>query len=434
MTDAERVIEYAGTFRLVRKVAVGGMATVYEAEQLGPAGFAKRIALKVIHPQYAKQKEWLQLFIDEAKLSANLMHGNIVQIYQLGEVAGEYFIAMEFIQGPTLRSVIDRHWELGQRIPLPLAAYVASRVCRALDFAHNFVTPDKRRLDIVHRDVSPGNVMASWDGHIKLADFGIAKARTSIDPAAGRQFLMGKKHYMSPEQILGLNVDARSDVFAVGVVLYELLALEPLFTEDITQLAIDEVAVLPTPNIRAKIPGVDPELEQIISVAINKDPALRPTAAAMGHDLDRWCAAQRQVPSPDLLHEHLAKLFPATYQPLTQHPGEQTSFSNLKKSAKRVPPARSGSVLDRARPLVQTSRCRPGGGRRQARQGHGAGGVERGAHGRRAAGRRRRGGARDARRRHRGREVVAPLRAQEGALPRGLGSGGPVPRAAASTC
>ena len=265
LTAADRYIEYAGTFRLVRKIAVGGMATVYEAEQLGPAGFAKRIALKVIHPQYAKQKEWLQLFIDEAKLSANLMHGNIVQIYQLGEVAGEYFIAMEFIQGPTLRLVIDRHWELGQRIPLPLAAYVASRVCRALDFAHNFVAPDKRRLDIVHRDVSPGNVMASWDGHIKLADFGIAKARTSIDPAAGRQFLMGKKHYMSPEQILGLNVDARSDVFAVGVVLYELLALEPLFTEDITQLAIDEVAVLPTPNIRAKIPGIDPELEQIIS-------------------------------------------------------------------------------------------------------------------------------------------------------------------------
>ena len=335
LTAADRYIEYAGTFRLVRKIAVGGMATVYEAEQLGPAGFAKRIALKVIHPQYAKQKEWLQLFIDEAKLSANLMHGNIVQIYQLGEVAGEYFIAMEFIQGPTLRLVIDRHWELGQRIPLPLAAYVASRVCRALDFAHNFVAPDKRRLDIVHRDVSPGNVMASWDGHIKLADFGIAKARTSIDPAAGRQFLMGKKHYMSPEQILGLNVDARSDVFAVGVVLYELLALEPLFTEDITQLAIDEVAVLPTPNIRAKIPGIDPELEQIISVALNKDPSLRPTAAAMGHDLDEWCAAQAQIPSPDRLHDHLAKLFPTTFQP-AKYSGEKTSFSNLKKSAKRL--------------------------------------------------------------------------------------------------
>jgi len=344
MSEGERYLDYAGQFRLVRKIAVGGMATVYEAEQLGPAGFAKRTALKVIHPQYAKQKEWLQLFIDEAKLSANLMHGNIVQIYQLGEVSGEYFIAMEFIQGPTLRSVIDRHWEIGQRIPLPLAAYVASRVCRALDFAHNFVAPDKRRLDIVHRDVSPGNIMASWDGHIKLADFGIAKARTSIDPAAGRQMLMGKKHYMSPEQILGLNVDARSDVFAMGLVLYELLSLEPLFREDVTRLAIDEVAVLPTPNIRKRIPGIDPEIEQIISVALNKDPALRPTASAMGHDLDRWCAAQREVPSPDLLHEHLAKLFPTTYEPLTRHTAERTSFSNLKKSARRASATPNGNA------------------------------------------------------------------------------------------
>jgi eukaryotic-like serine/threonine-protein kinase len=335
MSEGDRFLEYAGQFRLVRRIAVGGMATVYEAEQLGPAGFAKRIALKVIHPQYAKQQQWLQLFIDEAKLSANLMHGNIVQIYQLGEVAGEYFIAMEYIQGPTLRMVIDRHWELAQRIPTHLAAYVVSRVCRALDFAHNFVGPDKRRLDIVHRDVSPGNIMASWDGHIKLADFGIAKARTSIDPAAGKQVLMGKKHYMSPEQILGLNVDARSDVFAMGLVLYELLSLEPLFREDVTKLAIDEVAVLPIPNIRKRIPGIDPALERIISVALSKDPALRPTAAAMGRDLDAWCGAQPIIPSPDLLHEHLAKLFPTTYEPLTQHNVERTSFSNLKKSARR---------------------------------------------------------------------------------------------------
>jgi eukaryotic-like serine/threonine-protein kinase len=336
MTDDDRFLQYNGSFRLVRKIAVGGMATVYEAEQLGPAGFAKRIALKVIHPQYAKQREWLQLFIDEAKLSANLMHGNVVQIYQLGEVAGEFFIAMEFIQGPTLRNVIDRHWELGVPIPAHLAAYVASRVCRALDFAHNFVAPDKRRLDIVHRDVSPGNIMASWDGHIKLADFGIAKARTSIDPAAGRQMLMGKKHYMSPEQMLGLSVDARSDIFAMGVVLYELLALEPLFTEDVTQLAIDEVAVHPTPSIRARIPGVPAELERIIQAALDKDPSRRPSAASMGRDLDRWCEAQRVSGSPDMLQEHLAKMFPSTYQP--SRDGDRTSFSNLKRSAKRAVP------------------------------------------------------------------------------------------------
>jgi serine/threonine protein kinase len=263
--DNHNTVEYKGAFRLVNKVAEGGMATVYEAEQLGPEGFTKRIALKVIHPHYAKRTEFLRLFIDEAKLSANLMHGNVVQIYQLGEVGGEYFIAMEYIQGPTLRSVIDRHYEMGSPIPSTLAAYICSRVARALDFAHNFVSPvTGQRLDIVHRDVSPGNVMITWDGHIKLADFGIAKARTSFDPASEQKMRIGKKHYMSPEQVLGSTVDGKSDVFSLGVVLYELLALSPLFREEETSLLVDEVAVQPLPNLRARITNLDKNLEEVL--------------------------------------------------------------------------------------------------------------------------------------------------------------------------
>ena len=324
-------LQYAGRFRLVRKIATGGMATVYEAEQLGPHGFAKRIALKVIHPRYAQQEEWLQLFIDEAKLSANLIHGNVVQIFQLGQVEGEFFIAMEFIQGPTLRSMLDRHAELGMPIPATIAAYIVSRVCRALDFAHNFVDQDGNRLDIVHRDVSPGNVMVSWDGHIKLADFGIAKARTSIDPAERRPMMMGKKHYMSPEQMLGLPADPRSDVFSLGIVLYELLTLQRLFIEEMTELAIDEVAINPLPDLRARVRGIAPEVERVLSLALDKDPDRRPTAALMGRALDAWCSSQRQEGSPDRLQEHLAKIFPTTYQPLTD-PAEETSFKNLRRA------------------------------------------------------------------------------------------------------
>lgn len=323
----ERVIEYNATYRLVQKIAEGGMATVYEAQQLGPEGFAKRIALKVIHPHYARRPEFLQLFIDEARLSANLMHGNIVQIYQLGEVGGEYFIAMEFIQGPTLRSVIDRHRELGVAIPETLAAYVASRVCRALDFAHNFVLGGER-LDIVHRDVSPGNVMATWDGHIKLADFGIAKAQTSIDPSSMGSMRMGKKHYMSPEQLLGLTVDGRSDVFAVGVVLYELLALDPLFHEDATALAVEEVAIRPLPVLRDRVSNLDPTLDRILRAALQRNPSRRPTAAQMGRALDDWIASQHEVGSPDRLAAHLEEIFPQSYQPLTSD--DPTSFKNLK--------------------------------------------------------------------------------------------------------
>jgi serine/threonine-protein kinase len=330
MIDPNRLLDYHGTFRLVNKIAEGGMATVYEAQQLGPAGFSKRIALKVIHPHFAQRPEFLQLFIDEAKLSANLMHGNIVQIYQLGEVGGDFFIAMEFIPGPTLRSIIDRHREVGRAMPQTLAAYIASRVCRALDFAYNFVGPDGNRLDIVHRDVSPGNVMATWDGHIKLADFGIAKARTSVDPASDG-IRIGKKHYMSPEQLTGLEVDGRSDVFSLGLVLYELLALDRLFREDVTALALSEVAIAPLPSLRDLVTNLDEALERIILAALERDPGRRPTAAALGQALDRWVVAQQEVATPDRLEAHLAKIFPASYQPPTAD-DEDTDFTNLKSA------------------------------------------------------------------------------------------------------
>lgn len=336
MHPNDTILEYGGAFRLVRKIAQGGMAAVYEAEQLGPAGFAKRVALKVISPDYAQERTWLQLFIDEAKLSANLVHGNIVQIYQLGEVEGQYYIAMEYIKGPTLRQVIERHRELDRLIPASIAAYIASRVCRALDFAHNFAGPDGSRLDIVHRDVSPNNIMATWDGHIKLADFGIAKAATSVDPmAASPMLMMGKKHYMSPEQILALDVDQRSDVFAMGVVLYELLSLEPLFIEDATELLIDEVTWRPLPSIRASVPSVPKAIEEVLSAALDREPAHRPTAGEMGRTLDRWCEAQAVVASPDRLQEHLAALFPTTYSPSTTT-DEMTRFSAFRRGLRRA--------------------------------------------------------------------------------------------------
>ena len=307
-------LHVSSSFRLVRELARGGMATVYEGEQVGVAGFSKRMAVKIIHDRFGRHAEWRQLFIDEAKLSADLVHGNIVQIYQLGESENSLFIAMELIKGLTLRALINTH--RAQRVPMPadVAAYCASRVCRALDFAHHFHDDSGVRLDIVHRDVSPGNVMLTWDGHVKLGDFGIAKARTMIDPAATRPLLLGKKHYMSPEHLLGQAVDSRTDVFAMGVVLFELFALRSLFTEDETMAAIDEVVLNPSPDLSLRLPDADPEIQALIARAIEKRPADRPSAAMLGRALDTWCAQRGTPGSPERLQAHLAVLYPENYQ------------------------------------------------------------------------------------------------------------------------
>jgi serine/threonine protein kinase len=320
MTPPVRTIEYLGKFRLLRRVARGGMGTVYEAEQVGDRGFTKRVALKVIHEKYACEPEWLQLFIDEAKLSANLIHGNIVQIYQFEEVRGEFFMAMEFVRGVTLRALIDHHRAIGEPLPATLAAYIVSRVCRALDYAHNFVDDTGQRLYIVHRDVSPGNVLITWDGQVKLADFGIAKARSMSDPAATQQLTIGKKHYMSPEQIVGANVDWRTDIFSTGVVLFETLALEQLFRENETEASMDEVTIAPTPNIRALLPTLDTTITGLVSLAIAKDPKIRPNAAIFGAALDKWCAKQEAPGSPEKLQIHLARQFPQSYRPPSDLP------------------------------------------------------------------------------------------------------------------
>ena len=318
MTDL-RDLTTETRFRLLREIARGGMATVYEAEQLGASGFSKRMAVKIIHERFAEHSEWVQLFVDEAKLSANLVHGNIVQIYQLGESESSLFIAMELIKGLTLRTLINTH--RAQRVPMPadVAAYCASRICRALDFAHHFVDDAGVRLDIVHRDVSPGNVMLTWDGHVKLADFGIAKARTMIDPAATRPLLLGKKHYMSPEHLMGMAVDSRTDVFAMGVVLFELFALRSLFTEDETMAAIDEVVLNPSPDLSLRLPDADPEIQALIARAIEKRPDDRPSAAALGRALDSWCAKRGTPGSPERLQAHLAVLYPDNYRPPTSN-------------------------------------------------------------------------------------------------------------------
>lgn len=217
-----------GPYELGERLGAGGMAEVYVARRAGPRGFAKRFAVKRILPQLARDPRFVAMFCDEARICAALAHPNIVQIVDFGEHDGELFMAMEYVEGVSgaklLRSVASR----GERFPLGAALFIAHEVLRALAFAHRACDEKGRPLGIVHRDVSPGNILIGRAGEVKLADFGIVRS-AFVDRRTNPGELKGKLGYMSPEQVIGSEVDARSDVFAVGIVLSEMLLARPLF-------------------------------------------------------------------------------------------------------------------------------------------------------------------------------------------------------------
>jgi serine/threonine-protein kinase len=211
-----------GKYVLLRQLAVGGMAEVYLARASGPAGFEKECVIKRILPSLSSDKQFVQMFLDEARIAARLSHPNIVQIFELGELAGnEHFIAMEYVHGLDVQQIIDAERTRKGRVPLAVALRIVSQVAEGLDAAHRATDPRGQPLGIVHRDVTPSNVIVSFDGVAKLCDFGIAKAvaksgRTEVG------VIKGKIPYMSPEQVEGHPIDGRSDLFSVGVLLYEL--------------------------------------------------------------------------------------------------------------------------------------------------------------------------------------------------------------------
>ena len=207
---------------LKRRIASGGMGAVYETEQYGAEGFVKVMAIKTILDEYSQTPMFVKLFIDEAKLVADLVHPNIVQIYQLDRYEDGYFIAMEYIQGINLAQLIQRHQQINQPIPVDLASFIISRVCRGLEYAHNKRDSQGNLLGIVHRDICPRNIMVSCEGEIKLTDFGVAKARNYMQSLEG-QYVVGKENYMSPEQSCCDAVDGRSDLYSLGAVYFELL-------------------------------------------------------------------------------------------------------------------------------------------------------------------------------------------------------------------
>ncbi|MCK5800067.1 MAG: serine/threonine protein kinase, partial [Deltaproteobacteria bacterium] len=215
-----------GKYRLDRRLAFGGMAEVYLASVHGEAGFSKTVVIKRLHPRLSEDSEFVQMLIDEARITSQLTHSNICQVLDLGSVDDAYYIAMEFIAGEDLRTLQDHFGRLGEYMPIDAVLYIVGEMLAGLDYAHVKEGPDGDPLGVVHRDVSPQNVLVSYEGEVKVIDFGIAKAKSRlVETQVG--VIKGKFRYMSPEQASGQVVDARTDVFAAGVVLYELLQGKP---------------------------------------------------------------------------------------------------------------------------------------------------------------------------------------------------------------
>ena len=265
-----------GKYFLLERINVGGMAEVFRAKAFGVEGFERLVAVKRILPNIAEDKEFIRMFIEEAKLSVQLNHANIAQIFDLGVVDGAYYIALEHVHGRDLRGIFDRCRQLGEAVPVGQACFVAMKVCEGLDYAHNKRDQSGRELSLVHRDVSPQNILVSFEGEVKLIDFGIAKAaRTNSKTNSGivtqAGILKGKFGYMSPEQVRGMQIDRRSDVFSCGIVLYELLTGERLFVgeSDFSTLEkVRNVEILPPSTYNRKIPEA---LELIVLKALAKD-------------------------------------------------------------------------------------------------------------------------------------------------------------------
>jgi serine/threonine protein kinase len=246
------------------------MAEVFRAKAYGVEGFERLVAVKRILPNIAEDKEFIKMFIDEAKIAVQLNHANVAQIFDLGMVEQSYYIALEHVHGRDLRAIFDRCRNQGEPMPVAQACFVVMKTCEGLDYAHNKRDSAGREVNLVHRDVSPQNVLVSFEGEVKIIDFGIAKAAgKGSKTQAG--ILKGKFGYMSPEQVRGLPIDRRSDIFSCGIVLYELLTGERLFVgeSDFSTLEkVRNVEILPPSTYNRKIPD---ELERIVLKALAKD-------------------------------------------------------------------------------------------------------------------------------------------------------------------
>lgn len=303
-------IQYLTSYRVLKKIASGGMGSVYLAEQLGAESFRKIVAIKTIKREFLQNQENIDLFVGEAKLVADLIQENVLQVYQLGVTKGIYYIVMEYAHGKNLSDFIRAHKHKQKVTNVEIGAFIVSRICRALHYAHLATDSHGKPLNIVHRDVTPSNVILTYQGVVKLTDFGIAKAVTMNTPDEA-EVIMGKLPYMSPEQARFQGTTPQSDVFSLGLVMYELLTNTVVYNVNDIDDLVDKMQNYSIKRPIRLNPHIPPKLEAIIMRSLEVDPNNRyADAKEMSQDLEHYMYDHGYGPTNEKLSRYLDRLFP----------------------------------------------------------------------------------------------------------------------------
>jgi eukaryotic-like serine/threonine-protein kinase len=282
-----------GHYELLHPLGAGGMAEVFKARTIGPAGFEREVVIKRILPAYGRDEDFVRMFVDEARILGLIHHPNVVQAFEFGEEEGMLYLALEYVPGPSLSRILRALRAANRRMPPAIAAYIGREICRALDCVHRLEDDNGACLEVVHRDVTPSNVIITPWGGVKLLDFGVAKF-ASAARLTREGTVKGKPAYLAPEQLQGKSIDGRVDLFALGIVMHEMLSLQHLFTGDSDLQTAKKIMEMEIPSLNAHRADVPPELEQIVRCALERDRHLRfKTAAEMARALDDFVVASQ---------------------------------------------------------------------------------------------------------------------------------------------
>lgn len=338
-----------GDYILIEKLAQGGMAEVFKAKTADPQGIERLVVIKRILPHISSNPDYVEMLIDEARIAVHFTHGNMAQIYDLGRVGDDYFIVMEYVDGKTLGQILRELKERGETIPIEIVIYAMAEVCRGLDYIHHKAGPDGRQLGVIHRDISPQNIIISRSGTVKIIDFGVAKAFEK-ESHTESGVLKGKFAYMSPEQADGHLLDQRSDIFSAGILLWELLTMERLFKRKGNQETLKAVRKAKVASPSARRREIPRDIDRIVLKALKKKPSGRyERASEMAEDLNRVLVQSFSSFRPVQLAEFLYRYFgPEADEEALPPELPDVAFKPPPKSTTRFPEDEETTVRDQA--------------------------------------------------------------------------------------